>query len=137
MTSVQASVRDRLRLAGLRPTKQRQALGELLFCAGDRHVSAEALHGEARRAGIAVSVATVYNTLHQFTEAGLLREVVVDGARAHFDTNTSDHHHFLFEDGTLEDVPAGAFDVVGLPTPPPGSRIVRVDILVRVAKTGG
>jgi Fur family transcriptional regulator, iron response regulator len=134
MTRVQISVRDRLRSAGLRPTRQRQALGQLLFTAGDRHVSAEALHDEARRAGIAVSVATVYNTLHQFTEAGLLREVVVDGSRTHFDTNTSNHHHFLFDDGTLMDIPEGALDVAGLPAAPEGMRVVRVDILVRLEK---
>ncbi len=135
MSRVQVPVRDRLRSAGLRPTRQRQALGELLFAGGDRHVSAEALHVEARRAGIAVSVATVYNTLHQFTGAGLLREVVVDGARTHFDTNTSNHHHFLFEDGSLVDIPAGALDVIGMPEAPNGTRVVRVDILVRVAKS--
>jgi Fur family transcriptional regulator, iron response regulator len=134
MTRVQISVRDRLRSAGLRPTRQRQALGQLLFSTGDRHVSAEALHDEARRAGIAVSVATVYNTLHQFTEAGLLREVVVDGSRTHFDTNTSNHHHFLFDDGTLMDIPEGALDVAGLPVAPEGMRVARVDILVRLEK---
>jgi len=136
MSRIQTSVRDRLRLAGLRPTRQRQALGELLFAGGDRHVSAEALHDEARTAGITVSVATVYNTLHQFTQAGLLREVLVDGSRTHFDTNTSNHHHFLFEDGSLIDFPASALDVCGLPEAPAGTRVVGVDILVRVAKTG-
>jgi Fur family transcriptional regulator, iron response regulator len=134
MSRVSMPVRDRLRSAGLRPTRQRQALGELLFAGGDRHVSAEALHDEARQAGIAVSVATVYNTLHQFTAAGLLREVMVDGSRTHFDTNTSNHHHFLFEDGSLMDIPEGAVDVAGLPAAPEGMRVVRVDILVRLAK---
>jgi Fur family transcriptional regulator, iron response regulator len=134
MPRVELSVRDRLRSAGLRPTRQRQALGELLFCGIDRHISAEALHIEARRAGIAVSVATVYNTLNQFTQAGLLREVVVDGARTNFDTNTSNHHHFLFEDGSLMDIPAGALDVVGMPDAPEGTRVTQVDVLVRVAK---
>jgi Fur family transcriptional regulator, iron response regulator len=136
MSRVDLSVRDRLRAAGLRPTRQRQALGGLLFTGVDRHVSAEALHIEARRAGIAVSVATVYNTLHQFTEAGLLREVVVDGSRAHFDTNVTNHHHFLLEDGSLVDIPAGAIDVFGMPEAPAGTCVVRVDILVRVAATG-
>jgi Fur family transcriptional regulator, iron response regulator len=128
-------VREKLRSAGLRPTRQRQSLGELLFTGSDRHVSAEVLHDEARRAGIAVSVATVYNTLHQFTEAGLLREVIVDGSRTHFDTNTSNHHHFLFEDGSLVDIPGGDLEVVGLPPAPPGARVLRVEILVRVSKS--
>ena len=135
MSRLPMPVRDRLRSAGLRPTRQRQALGELLFAGGDRHVSAEALHVEARRAGIAVSVATVYNTLHQFTEAGLLREVVVDGSRTQFDTNTSNHHHFLFEDGLLVDIPAGDFTVTGMPDVPKGTRVIRIDILVRLART--
>ncbi len=131
------AVRDRLRAAGLRPTRQRQALGELLFTGCDRHVSAEVLHDEARRAGITVSVATVYNTLHQFTEAGLLREVIVDGSRTHFDTNTSNHHHFLFEDGSLMDIPAGALEVIGMPAAPDGTTVLRVDVLVRVGRVGG
>ena len=128
------SVRDTLRRAGLRPTQQRMALGSLLFNGRDRHLTAEQLHGEARLAGIAVSVATVYNTLHQFTEAGLLREVVVDGSKTHFDTNTSNHHHFLFDDGSLMDIPAGQLEVLGLPEPPEGSKVVRVDVLVRLGK---
>jgi Fur family transcriptional regulator, iron response regulator len=134
MTHAGPAVRDLLRTAGLRPTRQRLALGALLFTGTDRHVSAEALHDQARRAGIAVSVATVYNTLHQFTQVGLLREVVVDGSRTHFDTNTSDHHHFLFEDGSLMDIPQGALAVCGIPAAPGGMRVVRVDILVRIAK---
>ena len=81
--------------AGLRPTRQRKELGRLLFDGPDRHVTAEVLHDEAMRAGVRVSLATVYNTLNQFTEAGLMREIVVDGDRTYFDTNTSDHHHFF------------------------------------------
>ena len=128
------TVRQLLKSAGLRPTRQRQSLGELLFSGGDRHVTAESLHDEARQAGISVSVATVYNTLHQFTEAGLLKEVVVDGSKTQFDTNTSNHHHFLFDDGSLLDIPAGAMQVVGLPAAPKGSKVARVDVLVRLVK---
>ena len=130
------AIKDLLKAAGLRPTRQRQALGELLFTGKDRHLTAELLHDEARRAGISVSVATVYNALHQFTEAGLLHEVVVDGSKTHFDTNTSSHHHFLFEDGSLVDIPAGTLQVSRLPEPPDGTTVARVDILVRLAKTG-
>ena len=86
-----------MRDAGLRPTRQRVALAELLFAKGDRHLSAEELHEEALAAGVPVSLATVYNTLHQFTEAGLLRILAVEGSKTYFDTNTSDHHHFFIE----------------------------------------
>jgi Fur family iron response transcriptional regulator len=130
-----ASVIDRLRAAGLRPTRQRIALAKLLFDRGDRHVTAEELHGEAEAGNVAVSLATVYNTLHQFTDAGLLRQVVVDSGRSYFDTNTSDHHHFFFEDtGRLKDIPGDAVTVSALPAPPAGGRIQRVDVIVRVDK---
>ncbi|PCJ68893.1 MAG: transcriptional repressor [Rhodobiaceae bacterium] len=123
----------RLRDAGLRPTRQRLALGRLLFEAGDRHVTAESLHEQAVSAGASVSLATVYNTLHQFTKAGLLREVVVDSARTYFDTNTSDHHHFFHEeDGSLSDISGHAIEVTGLPEAPAGTDVARVDIVVRV-----
>jgi Fur family iron response transcriptional regulator len=124
---------DRLRAAGLRPTRQRLALARLLFETGDRHVTAEQLHGEARDAGIRVSVATVYNTLHQFTEAGLLREVVVDPGRAYFDTNTSEHHHFYTADtGALEDIPSDRVVLASVPDTPPGTAIDRVDVILRL-----
>lgn len=128
------TVGELLKAARLRPTRQRLALGALLFNGRDRHFTAEQLHDEARRAGYPVSVATVYNTLHQFTEAGLLREVGVDGSKTHFDTNTSNHHHFLCADGTLMDIPAGQMQVTGLPEAPEGSQVLRVDILVRLGK---
>ena len=96
-----AQVLDRLKSVGLRPTRQRLALAKLLFEDESRHVTAEQLHGEAIDAGIKVSLATVYNSLHQFTKAKLLREVVVESGRAYFDTNTSDHHHLLNEDMEL------------------------------------
>lgn len=124
---------DRLRSVGLRPTRQRLALARLLFDSGDRHVTAEQLHGEARDAGIRVSVATVYNTLHQFTEAGLLREVVVDPGRAYFDTNTSEHHHFYTEEtGVLEDIPGDRVILAAVPETPPGTALNRVDIILRL-----
>ena len=91
-------VKAKLRDVGLRPTRQRMALGWILFAKGDRHVTAEMLYEEASRAKVPVSLATVYNTLHQFTEVGLLRQVAVDGSKAYFDTNNSDHHHFFIED---------------------------------------
>jgi Fur family transcriptional regulator, iron response regulator len=92
--AAEAGLLDRLRQAGLRPTKQRLLLATLLFGSGDRHVTAEALHQEVLTAGESVSLATVYNALHQFKAAGLLREIALDGQRAYFDTNTSNHNHF-------------------------------------------
>lgn len=129
---------DLLETAGLRPTRQRLALAGLLFAGHDRHVTAEGLHDEAMAAGEPVALATVYNTLHQFTQAGLLRAVGVDGAKTYFDTNTSDHHHYVCgEDGTIFDVPGGSLRVTGLPAPPEGMEIARVDVVVRLRKVGG
>jgi Fur family iron response transcriptional regulator len=125
----------RLKLAGLRPTRQRMALAGLLFRHGDRHLTAESLHDEAARAGHTLSLATVYNTLHQFTQAGLLRQVALDAGRAYFDTNTGDHQHFYCEDdGTLIDIPGAAIAVAGVPAPPAGLTVERVDIVVRVRR---
>jgi Fur family iron response transcriptional regulator len=127
----------RLAAAGLRPTRQRVALAELLFGKGDRHVTAERLFDEATTAQMPVSLATVYNTLHQFTAASLLREIAVDGTRVYFDTNTSEHHHFLLEDGEeLYDIPGGAIEVGALPAPPPGLKVARIDVVVRLTRDG-
>lgn len=129
-----ASALDRLQRAGLRPTRQRLALARLLLGGGDRHVTAEQLHGEAVAAGIRVSLATIYNTLHQFTGAGLLREVVVEAGRSYFDTNVSDHHHFFFEStGHLQDIPGDHVVVAALPEPPQGTDVARVDVIIRLA----
>jgi Fur family transcriptional regulator, iron response regulator len=126
-------IAERLRAAGLRPTRQRVALARLLFEAGDRHVTAELLHEEAQNRKVPVSLATVYNTLHQFTEVGLLREVAVEGAKAYFDTNTSNHYHFFCEhSGKLLDIETTAIRIEGLPEAPDGMAISRVDVLVRL-----
>ncbi len=128
-----APIINKLRGAGLRPTRQRIALAELMFRGEDRHISAEILHNEAAAARVSVSLATVYNTLHQFTQAGLLREIAVEAGRSYFDTNTSDHHHFYFEnDGHLEDIASEDVVVSSLPTPPGGAKISRVEVVVRV-----
>jgi Fur family iron response transcriptional regulator len=124
-----------LRESGLRPTRQRIALAELLFGQGDRHLTAEMLHEEAQRNAVPVSLATVYNTLHQFTEAGLLREVAIEGSKTYFDTNTSDHCHFFLETrGTLEDIPREMIDINKLPEPPAGLKISGVDVIVRLVE---
>jgi Fur family iron response transcriptional regulator len=126
---------EKLRNAGLRPTRQRLALAELLFGDGDRHVTAEAMHSEACEAGVKVSLATVYNTLHQFTEAGLLRQVTVDAERFYFDTNTGAHQHFYSEDdGELIDIPGESIAIAGVPTPPRGMTVERVDVVVRLKR---
>jgi Fur family iron response transcriptional regulator len=118
---------------GLRPTRQRLALARLLFEQGPRHITAEALHEEARDANIRVSLATVYNTLHQFTGAGLLREVIVRPGCAYFDTNISAHHHFFYEDtGDIRDIPENDVTISRLPTLPEGTELSRVDVVVRV-----
>jgi Fur family iron response transcriptional regulator len=135
MTRPFANALELLRAARLRPTRQRLALARLLFEKGDRHVAAEELHGEALVAQIPVSLATVYNTLHQFVGAGLLREVVINPGRSYFDTNVSDHHHFFYEDsGRLADIPGGSIAVTNVPPPPEGGSIRRVDVIVRVEK---
>jgi Fur family iron response transcriptional regulator len=122
-----------LKAAGLRPTRQRLALARLLFEQGQRHLTAEQLHSEAAAANVGVSVATVYNTLHQFTSAGLLREVVVEPGRSYFDTNVEDHHHFYLEaTGDLRDIPSHRLPLSELPEPPEGTRIARVDVVIRV-----
>ena len=128
-------LRSKLRRAGLRPTRQRVALGLLLFGRGDRHVTAETLFEEAGKARANISLATVYNTLHQFTEAGLLREIAVDGSKTRFDTNITNHHHFLIEDtGVLMDIPAAKIDLGQLAAVPEGMEIARVDVLVRLRR---
>jgi Fur family iron response transcriptional regulator len=124
-----------LRIAGLRPTRQRIALAELLFAGVHRHVSAEELHDEAAAARVNVSLATVYNTLHQFQQAGLLREVAIDASRSYFDTDTSDHHHFYLEDEQrVIDIPSTSIVINGLPAAPEGMVVTHVDVIVRVRK---
>ena len=124
---------ERLRAVGLRPTKQRLALGDLLFSKGDRHLCAEDLHAEARAAKVPVSLATVYNTLNQFKAAGLLREIAIEGDRSYYDTNTSNHYHFFDDEKhQLMDIDLADLRVVGLPEAPKGKVIDRIDVIVRL-----
>lgn len=128
-------VKAMLREVGLRPTRQRMSLGWMLFAKGDRHVTAEMLYEEATRAKVPVSLATVYNTLHQFTEVGLLRQVAVDGSKTYFDTNASEHHHFFVEgENALVDIPGAEEIVARMPTPPEGYEVARVDVVVRLRR---
>ena len=130
-------VEEKLLKARLRPTKQRLSLARALFEQAPRHVTAEELYHEARQAGIHVSLATVYNTLHQFTEAGLMREVVVGSGQSYFDTTPHSHYHFFDKStGEIFDIPEDAINFDKLPAPPPGKVIDRVDVVVRVRNVG-
>jgi len=126
---------EKLRAAGVRPTRQRMGLGKLLFEGGNRHITAEVLHGETEEAQMNISLSTVYNTLHHFTTAGLLREVIVDSVRTYFDTNTTDHHHYFLEkEGCLQDIPEGDINIEALLKAPAGMKFSRVDVIIHVAE---
>lgn len=126
-------IAKKLRDAGLRPTRQRVALAQLLFANGDRHVTAEKLHVEALAGGISVSLATIYNTLNQFCESGLLREIAIEGGKAHFDTNTSNHQHFYFDsEGRLVDIDQPI--AISMPLLPEGTEIQSIDVLIRLVE---
>ena len=130
-----AKVRTKLREVGLRPTRTRIALSALLFSKGDRHVTAEKLFEEANQTGVSVSLATVYNTLHQFTEVGFLRQVAVDASKSYFDTNTTEHHHFYIEDRReLMDIHPTNVIVGKAPVPPDGYEIAGIDVVVRLRR---
>ncbi|WP_430465099.1 iron response transcriptional regulator IrrA [Tabrizicola sp.] len=127
---------DWLASGGLRPTRQRLALAALLVGDGeDRHVTAEGLYAAAAGTAEKVSLATVYNTLRAFCDAGLMNEVVVDGSRSYFDTRLDDHPHFYWEDsGRLTDAPANQLRIAELPAAPEGATITRVDVVIRLRK---
>lgn len=133
MADAVRNIETRLRTCGLRPTRQRVALADLLFAKGDRHLTVEELHEEAGAAGVPVSLATVYNTLHQFTEAGLIRVLAVESAKTYFDTNVSDHHHFFVEGrNEVLDIPVSNLEIGNLPQPPEGMEIAHVDVIIRL-----
>ncbi len=132
-SAANVTVLERLRAAGLRPTRQRLALAKLLFARGHRHVSAEQLFNEAKAQRVDVSLATVYNALHDFTSKDLLREISIDSSSSYFDTNTGNHHHFYFEQsGRLEDIADDQVQIAALPAPPGGAEVSRVDVIIRV-----
>jgi Fur family transcriptional regulator, iron response regulator len=126
-------VENRLQSAGLRATPKRIAIGGLLFDGRDRHVTADDVAVMARKSGIRVSLATVYNTLNQFVSAGLMKRITLDTDRTYFDTNVSDHHHLFFEEnGVLHDIPGDSIRVEGLPEIPSGSKVRSVEVIVRM-----
>ena len=124
----------RLQSAGLRATPKRIAIGGLLFDGVERHVTADDVAALARKAGVRVSLATVYNTLNQFVAAGLMKRITLDADRTYFDTNVSDHHHLFFEEnGQLRDIPGDSVRVEGLPPIPAGSKIRSIEVIVRMS----
>jgi Fur family transcriptional regulator, iron response regulator len=127
---------DWLKTGGLRPTRQRLALAELLVGDGmNRHVTAESLFALSSDTGEKVSLATVYNTLRAFCDAGLMNEIVVDGSKSYFDTRIDDHPHFYWEDShTLTDAPAEELEIASLPNPPAGMEVSRVDVVIRLRR---
>jgi Fur family iron response transcriptional regulator len=135
MAEANTDTEARLRHSGLRPTRQRVALAGLLFAKGDRHLTVEELHEEAVTAGVPVSLATVYNTLHQFTQARMIRVLAVEGAKTYFDTNVSDHHHFFVEElNEVLDIPISNLSIGNLPEPPEGMEIAHVDVVIRLRR---
>jgi Fur family iron response transcriptional regulator len=131
-------VKSMLQNVGLRPTRQRMALIWILFAKGDRHLTAEMLYEEATKAKVPVSLATVYNTLHQFTDVGLLKQIAVDGSKTYFDTNTSRHHHFFVEGANeLVDIPSTEEIIGKPPIAPDGYEITRIEVVVRLRRTNG
>jgi Fur family iron response transcriptional regulator len=120
--------------AGLRPTRQRLALAKMLLLGDHRHVTAEGLYDEAMAANLRLSLATVYNTLNQFTDAGLLRRIAADGIKSFFDTDTSVHPHFYLEgEDVLVDV-AGGLAFSKVPEALPGHDIARLDVIVHLRR---
>lgn len=133
MSTSTSVLTQKLRDVGLRPTRQRLALAEILLGRGNRHITAESLYSDAVEAGVDVSLATVYNALHTFTSKGLLREISIDSTRSYFDTNTGEHHHFFFEkSGRLEDIDPSDVRLSRIPAAPDGLSISRVDVVIRV-----
>lgn len=126
-------IETRLQSAGLRATPKRIAIGALLFDGHDRHVTADDVAMMARKSGIRVSLATVYNTLNQFVSAGLMKRITLDTDRTYFDTNVSEHHHLFFEqNGVLHDIPGDSIRVEGLPEIPAGAKVRSVEVIVRM-----
>ena len=120
----------------LRPTKQRIELAKLLIGDGkNRHITAESLFELAKRNNVRVSLATIYNTLKSFCDAGLINEIIVDGGRYYFDTRVDDHPHFFWEDtGELTDAPSNVIKIENLPEAPNGSEVTKIDVIIRLKK---
>jgi Fur family iron response transcriptional regulator len=132
---IHARVRSHLEAAGVRCTRQRLLLAEILL-EKDQHLSADQVLTLARSRGRMVSKATVYNTLGLFARLGLVREVIVDPQRIFYDSNTGDHHHIYHEDdGSLADV--NELRIEGLPELPAGTLVQGVEVIIRVRREPG
>ena len=128
---------DRLRQHGMRPTRQRVRLASLLLESGDQHISPDKLYEQINQGGEPIAIGTVYNTLRQFCEAGLIREVQGAGDRFVYDTNLRDHHHFMdVETGELIDIDEQTISLDTLPAVPDGFTLEAVDVTIRIRKTG-
>jgi len=133
-----AEIRSRLRNAGLRPTRQRITLLRALLVGAHRHFTAESLYEDAKKAHVNVSLATVYNTLRQFTSAGLIVQIAGDGIRSYFDTNTTTHQHYLYEEqNILSDIPKAEEIPCGHPIPPNGFEVTRIEVIARLRRRSG
>ncbi|WP_297295066.1 iron response transcriptional regulator IrrA [uncultured Methylovirgula sp.] len=126
-------IRPMLEKYGLRATRQRLGLAKLLFSKGNRHITADVLAAEAHDARMFASLATVYNVLNLFAEVGLVRSFTVEGGKTIFDTNTTDHCHYFYEDtGRVTDIAANNLNIASQFTPPEGYEIAKVDVVVRL-----
>src|SRR5450631_741283 len=127
--------RSLLETYGLRATRQRLGLAKLLLSKGNRHVTADTLASEASLLKMRASLATVYNVLNLFSQVGIVRSLTIEGAKTFFDTNTSDHSHFYFEDtGHIEDISLQGMQFANTVTPPEGYEIVKVDVVFRLRR---
>ena len=128
-----AYVIDLLKTAGIRPTRQRLSLAKLLFEGGHKHVTAESLFELCVHEHETVSLATIYNSLHQFKEAGLLREITLGTGKTYYDTNMEPHYHFYHvHDERLEDIEAKNIKLSGLPDMPQGTKLSHIDVVLYV-----
>ena len=126
---------EKLRAASLRPTRQRIAIAERLLDGRARHVSAEQLRDELVEYGQPMALATIYNCLHQFEEAGLVRPVHHAGDAVLYDTNLGDHHHFVdVETGELIDIDPGEITLPVLPDLPDGFEAETIELTVRLRR---
>ncbi len=127
-------MREKLEQAGLRVTRQRMMIADLLFAKGDRHVTAEALYAEASVIPYPPSLATIYNTLRDFADKGLVREIALYGGKVWFDTQTGPHFHFYLEDREeLFDIPESLIPTFNIPAPA-GMRIAGIDVVIKLER---
>ncbi|MFL2543543.1 MAG: Fur family transcriptional regulator [Alphaproteobacteria bacterium] len=117
---------------GIRATKQRRVLAKIIFDKGKRHISAENLFDEVKKEERKISMATVYNTLKQFTNLGLIKEIVVDQNKSLYCNNNQSHYHLYIEDeGKVIDIPTKNIDL-DIPSIPACLQLHDIDVIVRI-----